>query len=46
MPRKLCFFLPNVPVYMPILGNNRQVVFEENDDYFAYRSWLREASNL
>jgi putative transposase len=29
---------------MMIRGNNRQAVFAEDDDYFAYRSWLREAS--
>ena len=46
MPRKPRFFLPNVPVHMMIRGNNRQAVFAENEDYFAYRSWLREASEL
>lgn len=44
MPRKPRFFLPNVPVHMMIRGNNRQPVFAEDEDYFAYRSWLREAS--
>ena len=44
MPRKPRFFLPNVPVHMIIRGNNRQAVFAENEDYFAYRRWLREAS--
>lgn len=43
MPRKPRFFLPNVPVHMIMRGNNRQAVFAEDDDYFAYRSWLREA---
>ena len=28
---------------MIIRGNSRQAVFAENEDYFAYRSWLREA---
>jgi len=46
MPRKPCFFLPNVPVHMIIRGNNRQAVFAEDDDFFAYRGWLREASEL
>ena len=46
MPRKPRFFLPNVPVHMIIRGNNRQAVFAEDEDYFAYRSWLREASEL
>ena len=46
MPRKPRFFLPNVPVHMMIRGNSRQVVFAEDEDYFAYRSWLREASEL
>ena len=44
MPRKPRFFLPNVPVHMIVRGNSRQVVFAEDDDYFAYRSWLKEAS--
>ncbi len=44
MPRKPRFFLPNVPVHMIVRGNSRQAVFAEDDDYFAYRSWLREAS--
>ena len=46
MPRKPRFFLPNVPVHMMIRGNNRQPVFAEAEDYFAYRTWLREASEL
>ena len=29
---------------MIVRGNNRQAVFAEDDDYFAYRSWLKEAS--
>jgi len=44
MPRKPRFFLPNVPVHMIIRGNSRQAVFAENEDYFSYRSWLREVS--
>ena len=44
MPRKPRFFLPNVPVHMMIRGNNRQVVFTDSDDFFIYKSWLREAS--
>jgi putative transposase len=46
MPRKPRFFLPNVPVHIMIRGNSRQVVFAEDEDYFAYRGWLREASEL
>ncbi len=44
MPRKPRFFLPNVPVHMMIRGNNQQAVFADADDFFAYKSWLREAS--
>ena len=46
MPRKPRFFLPNVPVHMMIRGNSQQAIFAEEEDYFAYRSWLREASEL
>ncbi len=46
MPRKPRFFLPNVPVHMIVRGNSRQAVFAEDEDYFAYRSWLKEASEL
>lgn len=44
MPRKPRFFLPDVPIHMIIRGNSRQVVFAEADDFFAYKSWLREAA--
>ena len=32
MPRKLCFFLPNIPVHVVIRGNARRVVFAEAAD--------------
>lgn len=42
MPRKPRFFLPDVPIHLILRGNNKQVVFAEADDFFAYKSWLRE----
>ncbi len=46
MPRKPRFFLPNVPVHMIIRGNNRQPVFVEDEDYLAYRHWMKEGGNI
>jgi len=46
MPRKPRFFLPDVPVHMIIRGNSRQPVFAEDDDYFAYRNWMRESGEI
>lgn len=36
--------MPNVPVHMIVRGNSRPAVFAENDDYFTFRNWLKEAS--
>lgn len=42
MPRKPRFFLPDVPVHIVIRGNNKQVVFAEDEDYLTYLEWLGE----
>jgi hypothetical protein len=42
MPSKPRFFLPDMPVHIVIRGNNRQVVFVEEEDYLLYLEWLGE----
>lgn len=42
MPRKPRFYLSGAPVHVVQRGNNRQVVFHEDDDYQAYLGWLQE----
>jgi hypothetical protein len=34
MPRKPCFFLPNIPVHIVQRGHSHQPVFFEENDYF------------
>jgi putative transposase len=45
MPRKPRFFLPNIPVHIVQRGHSREPVFFEENDYFAYLNWLKEAAN-
>ena len=42
MPRKPRIFLPNIPVHMVIRGNNKQVIFAEEQDNLTYLDWLEE----
>jgi putative transposase len=44
MPRKIRFFLPEVPVHVVQRGNNRQPVFFAEEDYCTYLERLEEAS--
>lgn len=45
MPRKQRFFLPNIPVHIVQRGHSREPVFFEENDYFAYLSWLKQAAD-
>lgn len=45
MPRKPRFFLPHIPVHVVQRGHSREPVFFENNDYYAYLSWLKQAAN-
>ena len=42
MPRKPRFFLTDIPVHIIIRGNNKQIIFGDEDDYLAYLKWLGE----
>jgi len=44
VPRKPRFFLPDVPVHMIVRGNNRQVIFADDQDRLMYLRWLKEAA--
>ena len=44
MPRKPRFFLPNVPVHAIQQGNNRQVIFFDEEDYQRYLDWMKVAA--
>lgn len=45
MPRKLCFFLPDVPVHIVPRGHSREPVFFEDSDKVAYLRWVEEAAD-
>ncbi len=45
MPRKPRFFLPTIPVHIVQRGHSRAPVFFEENDYFAYLSWLKQAAD-
>ena len=45
MPRKLRFFLPDIPTHIVQRGHSREPVFFENDDYSAYLNWLGDAAD-
>ena len=44
MPRKPRFFLPTLPVHVVQRGNNRLVVFFDDDGRRAYVDWLGQAA--
>ena len=44
MPRKLRFFLPDIPVHIGHRGHSCDPVFFENQDYATYAYWLNEAA--
>ncbi len=44
MPRKRRLFLPDLPVHVVQRGNNRQVIFFDDNDHLVYLDWLGEAS--
>ena len=45
MPRKQRFFIPEVPVHIVQRGNNRQPIFFDDGDYWAYLNWLKEGAS-
>ena len=44
MPRKPRFYVPDIPVHVIQRGHNRQAIFFEDNDYYSYLSWLKDAS--
>jgi len=44
VPRKPRFYVPDIPVHVIQRGNNRQAIFFEDNDYYSYLSWLKDAS--
>ncbi len=44
MPRKLRFFLPDIPVHVVQRGRSREAVFFDEEDYKAYLTWLLDAA--
>jgi putative transposase len=44
MPLLGRYFLPEQPLHVIQRGNNRQVIFFDDDDYACYRDWLAEAA--
>lgn len=45
MPRKPRFFLPDIPAHIVQRGRSREPVFFEENDYKAYKGWLKEAAD-
>jgi len=45
MPRKRRLFLPDVPVQVVQIGNNRQAISFDHNDYRGYLSWLGSAAS-
>lgn len=45
MPRRPRIHLPGLPLHIVQRGHNRDACFFHEDDYLAYKQWLREALN-
>ena len=43
MPRKPRFFLPEIPIHIVVRGNNKQIIFAEEDDFQAYINAMAES---
>lgn len=45
MPRKIRFFLSDVPVHIIQRGHSRDTIFFEDQDYATYAHWVLDASD-
>lgn len=43
MPRKLRFYLPDIPCHIVQRGHNKEAIFFAENDYVAYHRWLKES---